>query len=81
MSQILRCAYYVFVMLYKHGWYLFQYQWREETHSYTLAANIYGYRAFNIENPGTGLQKLAQDDDPLFLKHCGIGHFKTLTAP
>ena len=35
---------------------LFWYQWKEETNSYTLVANI-RYRAFNIENPGRGLKQ------------------------
>ena len=52
MFKILRSHlhYDVIVTSYADGWYLFWYHWKEQTHSYTLVANI-GYRTFIIENP------------------------------
>ena len=41
---------------YEDGWYLLYYQWKEESHSYTLVA-IRVYRAFSIENLGRGCNK------------------------
>ena len=75
MFKILRSRlhYDVIVTSYVDGWYLFWYQWKEETDSHTLVANI-GYRTFIIENPGGGcnnppspskdvLQKMPQEDE------------------
>ena len=36
----LRLHYDTIVTSYADGWYLFWYQWKEETHSYTVVANI-----------------------------------------
>ena len=39
---------------YVDEWYLFRYQWKENTHGYALVANIRVYRTFSIENSEGG---------------------------
>ena len=65
MFKILRSRlhYDVIVTSYEDGWYLFWYQWKEETHSYTLVASM-RYRTFHIENQ-EGLQQPSPSEDVL----------------
>ena len=53
---------------YEDEWYLFWYQWKEETHSYTVVANIKEYDVYyrkSREGVATEdvLQKMAQEDE------------------
>ena len=64
MFKVLRARlhYDVIVTSYADEWYLFWYQWNEETHSYSVLANI-RYRTFIIENLEGGCNNPLKEND------------------